>query len=208
MTELLPDDKDKNLLAALQVELDELEMLEDMNSGAEEGNGFGKYCVLLKQAIRRIKELKSHPHPAPPPPPKQLTDPYDLTQYPPDYQFPDPAPDGKMRSAHSWLQELDSAYGIQQSIQLENFIKRIQIDSTASLAVRNGEVEHALNEWADLASTALQMLAAQPVQRPLWLKNIKDGISTPDEALENMTSQYQRVLQLSRAALARNKGEK
>lgn len=52
------------------------------------------------------------------------------------------------------------------------------------------EIAHALNEWADLGSNALQ-----------WLRNVKDGISTPDDALAEMKSNYDRVLGLSRAAL-------
>lgn len=52
-------------------------------------------------------------------------------------------------------------------------------------------VAHALNEWADLGSNALQ-----------WLRNIKDDVSTPAEALEEMAENYRRVMDLSRAALA------
>lgn len=52
---------------------------------------------------------------------------------------------------------------------------------------------HALNEWADLGSNANQ-----------WLRNIRDGISTADEALQEMQTNYDRVLTLSRSAL---KGE-
>lgn len=47
-----------DLMDNLQSELEELEMLEDANSDAEE-NGFGKYCILLKQAIRRITEVEA-----------------------------------------------------------------------------------------------------------------------------------------------------
>jgi hypothetical protein len=54
-------------------------------------------------------------------------------------------------------------------------------------------VDHALNEWADLGCNAIQ-----------WLKNIKDGISTADEALAEMSSNYARVIALSRAALLSN----
>ncbi len=50
-------------------------------------------------------------------------------------------------------------------------------------------VEHALNEWADLGSTSIQ-----------WLRNIRDDISTVDEALEGTENQYRRILELSRAA--------
>lgn len=35
--------------------------------------------------------------------------------------------------------------------------------------------EHISNEWADVATSAL-----------VWLKNIADGISTPDRAIENV----------------------
>jgi len=50
-------------------------------------------------------------------------------------------------------------------------------------------VRHALNEWADLGCNAIQ-----------WLKNIKDGTSTADDALAEMKSNYERVITLSRAA--------
>ncbi len=52
------------------------------------------------------------------------------------------------------------------------------------------EIAHALNEWADLASNAIQ-----------WIKNIRAGISLPDEALKELWANYERVLALSRAAL-------
>jgi hypothetical protein len=52
----------------------------------------------------------------------------------------------------------------------------------------SADTAHVLNEWADLGSNALQ-----------WLKNIKDGISTADEALADMQFDYDRVLALSRA---------
>ena len=38
--------------------------------------------------------------------------------------------------------------------------------------------QHAANEWADEACNALQ-----------WLRNIRDGISTPNEAIADMEEQ-------------------
>lgn len=55
---------------------------------------------------------------------------------------------------------------------------------------QRADVAHVVNEWADLGSNALQ-----------WLRNIKDGISTADDALAEMKSNYERVLAMSRASL-------
>ncbi len=40
---------------------------------------------------------------------------------------------------------------------------------------RIAETQHLANEWADCATSGLQ-----------WLRNIRDGISTPTDAIENM----------------------
>jgi hypothetical protein len=59
----------------------------------------------------------------------------------------------------------------------------------ARKSAANASVAHALNEWADLGCNAVQ-----------WLRNIKEGVSTVDDALAEMRSNYKRVIELSRAA--------
>lgn len=68
--------------------------------------------------------------------------------------------------------------------------------TTPNTEQRRDGAAHALNEWADLGSNALQ-----------WLRNIKDGISIADEALAEMKSNYDRVLAMSRAALPQSPSE-
>lgn len=49
----------------------------------------------------------------------------------------------------------------------------------APVVINSGDrqaLEHMANEWADMACNAI-----------VWVRNIKDGIATPDEALENLT---------------------
>ena len=61
-----------------------------------------------------------------------------------------------------------------------------------------GEVlGHAANEWADMATSGIQ-----------WLRNVRDGISTPEQALENMAeclAHCQAVSAAARAFLAKLK---
>ncbi|OAE72572.1 hypothetical protein A7J71_11170 [Achromobacter insolitus] len=47
----------------------------------------------------------------------------------------------------------------------------------APVADERQALEHVANEWADMATSAIQ-----------WMRNIKDGISTPDAALESLMS--------------------
>lgn len=58
-----------------------------------------------------------------------------------------------------------------------------------AIGARTREISHALNEWADLGSNALQ-----------WLHNVAEGISSADDVLHEMKENYDRVLKLSRAA--------
>lgn len=51
---------------------------------------------------------------------------------------------------------------------------------------------HTANEWADMASNCI-----------VWLRNIRDGISTPVEALAEMESNLRRIMQL-RQPMARS----
>lgn len=111
---------DEKIIAQLQAHLDELEMCEDANSGAEEGSGFGKDCVLLKMAIRRIRELSA-------------------TQ-----------PTGTGKSAEEWAEKIffnepdykgydrKNVYLVQFD-SLVDFIRRIQVDArTSPPEPRNG----------------------------------------------------------------------
>lgn len=51
--------------------------------------------------------------------------------------------------------------------------------------------EHIANEWADMATNGVQ-----------WLRNVRDGISTPGEALKEMESNHVRIRALAAATPA------
>jgi hypothetical protein len=55
---------------------------------------------------------------------------------------------------------------------------------------------HVANEWADMATSGLQ-----------WLRNIKDGISTVDDALENMNACLEHCVSVREAAHTSPLGE-
>ena len=48
-------------------------------------------------------------------------------------------------------------------------------DAAAALRVEVEELRHRANGWADIATSGLQ-----------WLRNVRDGLSTPQTAIENM----------------------
>lgn len=57
---------------------------------------------------------------------------------------------------------------------------------------RCDRLEHAANEWADMAVNGLQ-----------WLRNIQDGISDPTAAIENLVPQLLHCQKTSKAAAIR-----
>lgn len=55
---------------------------------------------------------------------------------------------------------------------------------------------HIANEWADAASNGLQ-----------WLRNVKEGISTPDDGIDEMLSNIERIQSLPRPVESQAKPE-
>ena len=68
-------------------------------------------------------------------------------------------------------------------------IKQRRADLVAALTSPQGVPgwRHIANEWADAATNGLQ-----------WLRNVKDGISKPDDGIDCMTRNIQRIQSLPR----------
>ncbi|KGT75840.1 hypothetical protein MA20_32140 [Bradyrhizobium japonicum] len=88
----------------------------------------------------------------------------------------------------AYLKWLKSPHSVNADMLFEEIAREVLALLPGEPQASSADTAHALNEWADLGSNALQ-----------WLRNIKDGISTADEALAEMKSNYDRVLALSRA---------
>ena len=60
---------------------------------------------------------------------------------------------------------------------------------------QRGDWRHIANEWADMATNGVQ-----------WLRNIRDGISTPEDALGEMEENHKRIQALPRPISERAPG--
>lgn len=65
----------------------------------------------------------------------------------------------------------------------DEIVNRLSSPTAASGGV---DAAHIANEWADMATNGVQ-----------WLRNIRDGISTADDALTEMESNYRRIIAIS-----------
>lgn len=75
-------------------------------------------------------------------------------------------------------------------------LKKVR-DAGVRIALEKFELKgrlHLVNEWADMATNGVQ-----------WLHNIKDGISTPDEALKEMSENLERILKLIESQRKQNR---
>jgi len=64
---------------------------------------------------------------------------------------------------------------LETDLVLEARARKVASDGLADAKEEVDKQQHQANEWADIATSGLQ-----------WLRNLRDGIATPQVAIENM----------------------